>query len=159
MAKNKPEIIIDDLLKKYKLALERLEWALDELNKQPKETIVEREVEKIVEKEIVVEVDPQETKAQFGTAFPTYDIWKGDMYRRIDQIPHKTFKWNGVMWMEVDNMKTDRYANSPEYVRYVGEKIQTGRYDIDYLNPAEQDAVMRKFSNQIKSFINKSKGL
>lgn len=159
MAKNKPEIIIDDILKKYKLALERLEWALDELNKKPKETVVEREVEKVVEKEIVIEVDPQETKAQFGTAFPTYDIWKGDMYRRIDQNPHTTFKWNGVMWMQIENAKTDRYANTPEYIRYVGEKISAGQYDIDHLNPAEQDAVMRKFSNQIKSMINKSKGL
>lgn len=158
MAKNKPEIIIDDILKKYKLALERLEWALDELNKKPKETVVEREVEKVVEKEVFVEVDPQETKAQFGTAFPTYDIWKGDLYRRVDQIPHLTFKWNGVRWMEIDNSKTDRYAHTLEYIRYVGEKIQAGQYDIDYLNPAEQDAVMRKYNHQIKSMINRSKG-
>lgn len=157
MAQNKQQVFIDDILAKYKLTLERLEWALDELNKKPKETFINRET--IVEKEVIVEVDPQETKAQFGTAFPTYDIWKGDMYRRIDQMPHTTFKWNGVMWMEIDNTKTDRYANTPEYIRYVGEKIMSAQYDIDYLNPAEQDAVMKKYNNQVKSMINRSKGL
>jgi hypothetical protein len=157
MAQNKQQVFINDILAKYKLTLERLEWALNELEKKPKETIVNRDVETI--REVIIEKDPQETKAQFGTAFPTYDIWKGDLYRRVDQIPHITFKWNGVMWMEIDNAKTDRYANTPEYIRYVGEKIMSAQYDIDFLNPVEQDAVMKKYNNQVKNMINKSKGL
>jgi hypothetical protein len=148
---HKPQIVIDDILEKYRIALKRLEWALGELEKKPKEIKVEAPIKE------EPKVDPQETKAQFGTAFPTYDIWKGDLYRRVDTNPHVTYKWNGVMWMEIPAKSTDRYAYTPEYILFVGEKIETRQYDLDDLNSLEQEAVLQKFNYAVRSFSNKSK--
>lgn len=54
---NKHQESLDSLWEKYRTALKRLEWALSELDKKPKEVIVEVPVEKVVEREVIKEVE------------------------------------------------------------------------------------------------------
>jgi len=54
---NKHQESLDSLWEKYRTALKRLEWALDELDKKPKEIRVEVPVEKVVEREVIKEVE------------------------------------------------------------------------------------------------------
>lgn len=49
---SKHQISIDELWQKYAKALELLNETLDELAKKPKEVVVEKEVERIVEADI-----------------------------------------------------------------------------------------------------------
>lgn len=88
----------------------------------------------------------KEISADFGTEFPK-DAKKGDMYLRVDFLPAKLHKFNGVKWMEVDKTATDSYAFNTEYVKYLIEKLNSGEYSIDDLTETEQDQISEYLNN------------
>jgi hypothetical protein len=94
---------------------------------------------------IVVD-DPIEPKITFGDNFPKMPNL-GDMFTRIDVIPHRVFKFNGKKWIEVSRENTDSHLSDDGYVHYLIEKIANGEYDPDHLNPAEQDAIAQFIKN------------
>ncbi len=85
-------------------------------------------------------------KADFGTQFPQSPV-KGDMYVRVDFLPPKLFKFNGVRWMEVDKTLTDSHY-SDEYIKHLIDKIASGEYSTDDLSENEQE--------QIRDYLNKN---
>jgi len=82
------------------------------------------------------------TQAGFGTEFPA-NPGRGDMFLRVDYLPGKLFKWNGIKWIEVDKDKTDQFAYDQEYIKHLVEKIDSGEYDVDLLTAAEQEQISR----------------
>jgi hypothetical protein len=89
---------------------------------------------------------PPQVRADFGAQFPP-TANKGDIYLRVDFLPTKLFKFNGVKWMEVDKQSTDSYAYNQEYIKYLIDQLASGEYDTDNLTETEQD--------QIKAMLNK----
>ena len=87
--------------------------------------------------------------AGFGTKFPT-NPQKGDMFLRVDMLPNKLFKWNGVKWIEVTKSTTDRYAYEEEYIKYITDKITSGEYDMDDLSKSEQEEVLKRLTHDQK---------
>jgi hypothetical protein len=81
-----------------------------------------------------------ETQASFGTEFPKNQK-KGDMFLRVDYLPSRLYKWNGVKWIETDKAQTDRYAYDQAYIKLLVEKLQRGEYDPDDLNDTERQQV------------------
>jgi hypothetical protein len=81
----------------------------------------------------------------FGTAFPTHSL-VGDTFVRVDTIPNRVFKFNGVKWIEINRSNSDTHLTNPEYLQHLIEKIASGEYDPDLLTENEQDAI----SNHIK---------
>ena len=77
--------------------------------------------------------------ADFGTVFPTAPT-KGDMYVRVDFLPPRLFKFNGVKWMEKDKETTDSYY-SEEYIKHLIDKINIGEYAVEDLSENEQDQI------------------
>ena len=65
------------------------------------------------------------------------------MFLRVDTLPNKLYKWNGQKWIEVAKSTTDRYAYEEEYIKYITNKITSGEYNIDDLNKAEQEEVLK----------------
>ena len=88
---------------------------------------------------------PHDVKSDFGTSFPS-NAKKGDMYLRVDYLPTKLFKYNGIKWMEVDKASTDSYAFNEEYIKYVIERIDSGEYSLDDLTQTEQDQIAEYLS-------------
>lgn len=76
----------------------------------------------------------------FGTEFPT-DPKKGDVYLRVDFLPNRLFKFNGDKWMEVDKNQTDVYAYEEQYIKYLIEQIDEGKYDADTLTDVEREQI------------------
>lgn len=86
------------------------------------------------------------TRADFGSVFPT-QAKKGDMYLRVDFLPARLHKFNGVKWMEVDKSATDSYAFNEEYIKYLIAKINSGEYSVDELSDTEQDQIAEFLNN------------
>lgn len=85
-------------------------------------------------------------KTDFGTLFPTIAL-QGDTFVRVDTVPNRVFKFNGMNWIEKARETTETYLSNDAYMQYLVNKISTGEYDPELLTDAEQEA--------IKEFISK----
>jgi hypothetical protein len=83
------------------------------------------------------------TDVNFGTKFPNNPS-RGDAYIRVDYLPTKLFKWNGVKWIEIDKNVTDTFAYNDEYIDHLIAKIGSGEYDPDLLNPGEREQIEQR---------------
>jgi hypothetical protein len=79
----------------------------------------------------------------FGTKFPSNPN-RGDAYIRVDYLPTKLFKWNGIKWIEIDKNVTDTFAYNDEYIDHLIAKIGSGEYDPDLLNPGEREQIEQR---------------
>ena len=89
--------------------------------------------------------DPVEPYISFGDNFPKHPKL-GDMFTRIDVVPHRIFKFNGRKWIEISRSNTDSHLEE-KYIQYLIDKISTGEYDADHLTPSEQDAIAQYIKN------------
>jgi hypothetical protein len=80
--------------------------------------------------------------AGFGIVFPKEPA-KGDLYLRVDYLPNKLHKWNGIKWIEVDKAATDRYSYDEEYIKHLIARLATGEYDPELLSVIEQEQIQR----------------
>jgi hypothetical protein len=88
--------------------------------------------------------DGTQANADFGTTFPV-KATKGDMHVRVDFLPPRLFKFNGVKWMEVDKSMTDSHY-SDEYIKHLIDKINSGEYAVEDLSESEQDQIREYLS-------------
>lgn len=92
------------------------------------------------------ETEGGRSTVKFGTSFPEYSQ-HGDIYTRVDAIPHRVYKFNGKKWIEVDKSITDVYL-STTYVEFLVDRISCGEYDPEMLTPTEQDEVAEFIQKQ-----------
>lgn len=85
--------------------------------------------------------------ADFGAKFPE-QANKGDMFLRIDYLPGRLFKFNGVKWIELDKSTTDSYTYNEEYIKYLIDRINSGEYAVEDLSESEQDQIKEYLSKQ-----------
>jgi hypothetical protein len=85
------------------------------------------------------DVDPNGS-ASFGTEFPASPV-KGDMFLRVDYLPSKLYKFNGVKWIESDKDLTDQFAYEESYIQHLVQKLNSGEYDADDLNDVERERI------------------
>jgi hypothetical protein len=83
----------------------------------------------------------------FGTSFPSDPI-KGDSFVRVDSLPSKLYRWNGTSWIEINKNNSDTFANNPEYVQYLIDKLGSGEYDPDLLTDAERLQIESQLKSQ-----------
>ena len=76
----------------------------------------------------------------FGTAFPQYAA-SGDMYVRVDVLPHSVYKFSKDKWIEVNKELSDTYLYNEKYLQYLVEKIGSGEIDPDILTGPEQEMI------------------
>ena len=162
---HKHQETVESIWRKYQIALQRLDKALDELERKPKEVVVEKiveipvEVEKVVEKEITkaeyfrlvkeeelgLQADNAShnaSKTGFGIKFPDNPN-KGDLFLRVDSKPTKLFKYNGNKWIEVDKDNTDTYTYDDNYLKHLIDRINKGDYTLEELTVTEQEQLKR----------------
>ena len=97
-------------------------------------------------------VEGTQARSDFGLKFPDSSN-KGDMFLRVDYLPNKLFKFNGIKWIEVDKSKTYSYTYDEQYILFLIEKLKTGEYDTDQLSASEQELVADKL-NQLNQLNN-----
>ena len=79
----------------------------------------------------------KQTKTDFGTKFPEFSK-KGNIFVRVDVLPNRVYKFDGIRWIEVNKENTDTYLHNMEYIKHLVSMIETGQYDIDLLNDNEK---------------------
>jgi hypothetical protein len=100
--------------------------------------------------ELQLEADNEEPPAGvmrgFGAQFPV-DANKGDSFMRVDQLPGRLYKHNGVRWIEVNRDLSDQYVYDTAYIDHLIAKIGSGEYDIELLTDSERDQISRRLLN------------
>ena len=96
--------------------------------------------------ELSPETEGGKTSIKFGTNFPNFSQI-GDIFTRVDTLPHKVFKFNGKKWIDVDKSITSVYL-STTYIEFLVSKISSGEYDPDLLTATEQDEIENFIKNQ-----------
>ena len=86
----------------------------------------------------------------FGTVFPKFAT-KGDCFVRVDTLPNRVFKFDGIKWIEVNKDVSTSYLYDEEYIRYLVTKIESGEYDIELLSDVEREQIEEYLNNQTKS--------
>jgi len=86
----------------------------------------------------------------FGTVFPNFAT-KGDCFVRVDTLPNRVFKFDGIKWIEVNKDVSTSYLYDEEYIRYLVTKIESGEYDIELLSDVEREQIEEYLNNQTKS--------
>jgi hypothetical protein len=76
----------------------------------------------------------------FGSEFPS-SAKSGDIYIRVDVIPHRVYKFNGIKWINLDRYSNTTYLQDENYIKYLIEKIDTKQYDVDLLTDFERDEI------------------
>lgn len=80
----------------------------------------------------------------FGSEFPG-SAKSGDIYIRVDVIPHRVYKFNGTKWINLDRYTNTTYLQDENYIKYLIEKIDTKQYDVDLLTDFERDEITNFF--------------
>jgi hypothetical protein len=83
----------------------------------------------------------------FGPNLPE-DAAKGDIYMRTDVLPNVLYKFNGAKWIEVNKTLSDNLAYDDRYIDHLISEIDSGRYDPEYLSPAEADAIAARLADK-----------
>lgn len=158
------------LLEKYKIALERLTWALGELDKKPKEIIIEdtakldelsKEIRNLIAEldrkdEIIASLQPinlssindslslqeddKEIVPTFGSEFPQ-NPELGHQFLRVDMLPNQLFKYNGTKWIKVDKNHNTSYTINKKLAEHMIIKLKKGELDWEDLTDAEREAI------------------
>jgi len=81
--------------------------------------------------------DAEQINTNFGTTFPVISK-KGDIFVRVDSLPNRVYKFDGLKWIEVNKEQTDSYLYYKEYLNYLVVKIEKGEYDLELLSENEK---------------------
>lgn len=76
----------------------------------------------------------------YGTEFPKV-ARSGDIYTRVDVMPHRTFKFNGVRWIQISREENLSYLQNTSYLQFLISKLENGEYDAELLTTVEQDEI------------------
>ena len=87
--------------------------------------------------------------SSFGPAFPSTPE-RGDSFVKTDVIPNQLYKFNGDVWILVDKSTIDNYTYDTAYIDHLIDKIATGEYDPELLNPGEQEQVAQRLQTKTK---------
>jgi hypothetical protein len=167
-----------NLLEKYKIALTRLEWALNELSKKPKEIRIEdnskldelsKEIRDLISEldrkdEIIASLrssyvnnneslkltNEESTTPTFGLEFPNNPT-VGQQFLRVDSTPNKLYKFNGYKWILVDRKLNSNYTIDKKLAEFMILALKKGEMEWEDLTESEQNA--------IKPYLTKEKNL
>jgi hypothetical protein len=74
--------------------------------------------------------------SSFGTTFPKVSA-KGDIFIRVDALPNRVFKFDGIRWIEINKETTDSYLHDQQYIKHLVTETAEGKYDPEMLSEVE----------------------
>jgi uncharacterized membrane protein (DUF441 family) len=94
---------------------------------------------------ILSEEERNKQVINFDTKFP-YEAVLGELFIKVDRVPHELFKFNGRKWMPINKNQNTAYLENKNYLRYLIKKLDKEEYDASNLTIAEQNEI----SNYLK---------
>jgi hypothetical protein len=76
----------------------------------------------------------------FGSKFPDTAM-RGDVFVRVDVLPNRVYKFDGVKWIMLNKDTTTVYLQDPAYIQHLIGKIDSGEYDVDFLSQEEKQQI------------------
>ena len=87
-------------------------------------------------------IPPNGYVAGEGTAFPTSDVDKGDYYLRLDFLPNRLFRYDGVRWVKVeDSVRLTTTNNNTRNTFKTGFINNSGTNTINGLTVAQRQSL------------------
>jgi hypothetical protein len=87
-------------------------------------------------------IPPNGHVAGAGTAFPTSDVDKGDYYLRLDFLPNRLFRYDGVRWIKVeDSVRLTTTNNNTRNTFKTGFINNSGTNTINGLTVAQRQSL------------------
>ncbi len=77
---------------------------------------------------------------KFGTDFPK-EAYSGDLYMRVDNRPHRLFKFNGGEWIHVNKNMNTSYLQEEAYVQYLIDALNNNQYLPEMLTETEDEEI------------------
>ena len=77
---------------------------------------------------------------KFGSDFPI-EAYSGDLYMRVDNRPHRLFKFNGGEWIHVNKNMNTSYLQDETYVQHLIDCLNNNQYLPEMLTEAEDEAI------------------
>jgi hypothetical protein len=96
---------------------------------------------------LVEELPDIQAQHGFGTQLPNTGR-KRDTFVRIDQVPNRVYKHNGLAWIEVDKHLNDSYTYNSAYIDHLIDKIAQRQYDPDLLSESEREQVASRLTQK-----------
>ena len=75
-----------------------------------------------------------------NSIFPQFAA-KGDVFVRVDTLPNRVYKFDGVRWIEINKDLSDSYLYDEEYLKHLVAKIESGEYDVELLSDNERSQI------------------
>ena len=97
--------------------------------------------------DLIEKIDDLANTVDFGTSFPK-NARVGDLYIRIETLPHTLFKFNNSKWIVVDKLQNASYLHCTPYIEHLIEKLNSGEYDADMITDYERDEIERQLSSK-----------
>jgi hypothetical protein len=80
------------------------------------------------------------SNTSFGIEFPKTSE-KGDTFVRVDVLPNRVYKFDGVRWIAVNKEISTSYLHDQEYIKFLIKMIDKGEYDIELLSETEKQQI------------------
>jgi hypothetical protein len=97
--------------------------------------------------DLIGKIDDLANTVDFGTNFPK-NARPGDLYIRVETLPHTLFKFNSSKWIIVDKVQNTSYLHHTPYIEYLIEKLKSGEYDTDMITDYERDEIERTLGSK-----------
>jgi hypothetical protein len=85
----------------------------------------------------------------WGTQFPKQSRI-GDVYIRVDHMPHVPYKFAGDKWIKIDKTRSWSYLQNTDYLKYLISCVERGEYDPELLSEHEQEEIRLFIDGQSK---------
>lgn len=80
------------------------------------------------------------SNTSFGTDFPKTSE-KGDTFVRVDVLPNRVYKFDGIRWITVNKEISTSYLHDQEYIKFLIKMIDKGEYDVELLSDTEKQQI------------------
>jgi hypothetical protein len=80
------------------------------------------------------------SNTSFGTEFPK-TAEKGDTFVRVDVLPNRVYKFDGIRWITVNKEISTSYLHDQEYIKFLIKMIDKGEYDVELLSETEKQQI------------------
>ena len=80
------------------------------------------------------------SNTSFGTEFPKTSE-KGDTFVRVDVLPNRVYKFDGIRWITVNKEISTSYLHDQEYIKFLIKMIDKGEYDVELLSETEKQQI------------------
>jgi len=106
----------------------------------PKESPAAQESAPTASPGIVAVPDVIRSGVRYGLDFPANQV-RSSMFIKVNQVPHRLYKFTGRQWIEVDKVSNDSYTYDSNYIDFLIKQLTSNQYDAELLTDREREQI------------------